>query len=316
MSSRGWAASFAAGWCLVAFALAPTLARAAGAWPWPAGSMVSLGYGAAYTAQDGRLCSHGGIDIPVAAGESVRAAASGRVSFAGLVPAGRGRRVFAVTVLTGDGLRVTYMPIERVAVRSGETVVAGGELGVVASEGDASSPGTHLHFGVRRGERAIDPMSLLAQSGAAPVAQVVTPRDAGSVRGPGLPVRVVPSRAPARGAPAVTRTPVRGTARATVPAGTASPSVVQSVRAAAASARHALSIRPPEPLPPAASSPELQVVRIVADAVSARNAVAGVIVRVLVAALGFLCLRPVLRSVTTRPLDTVPVPVAAPRTRA
>ena len=54
---------------LVAAALAtPAVALAAGTWPWPLGTSVSLPYGVAYTAVDGRRCTHGGIDIAEAAG--------------------------------------------------------------------------------------------------------------------------------------------------------------------------------------------------------------------------------------------------------
>lgn len=100
---------------------------------------------------------HRGVDLAAPRGSPVRAVAAGRVSFAGRV-AGRG--VVSVE-LAGTGrppLRTTYEPV-RPSVREGRRVRAGQRVGTV--EGSAHCSGGCLHWGVRRGGRYVDPLSLL-----------------------------------------------------------------------------------------------------------------------------------------------------------
>jgi murein DD-endopeptidase MepM/ murein hydrolase activator NlpD len=88
-----------------------------------------------------------GIDYAVAPGTPVRAAASGRVDFAGPV----GRELFVV-VSHPDGLRTTYGFVQTVQVTVGQTV-ASGDIVALA--------GADLHFGVRRGDTYLDPEPFL-----------------------------------------------------------------------------------------------------------------------------------------------------------
>jgi hypothetical protein len=101
---------------------------------------------------------HRGVDLATAAGAPVRAAAPGRVTFAGPV-AGRG----VVTVeLSGTGtplLRTTFEPV-RPSVRKGTRVAAGEVVGRVQA-GPFHCPRACLHWGLLRGERYLDPLSLL-----------------------------------------------------------------------------------------------------------------------------------------------------------
>ena len=92
-----------------------------------------------------------GIDYATVPGTVVRAAASGDVSFAG--PVGGSLHV---VVRHGDGIRTSYSFLAAVGVRRGERVGAGQPLGVTA---------TTLHFGARRGDAYIDPLSLLGGRG-------------------------------------------------------------------------------------------------------------------------------------------------------
>jgi hypothetical protein len=160
----------------------PACAHASGAWEWPVGGEVTLGYGARYTSAQGIICTHGGLDVDAPSGATVRACAGGEVVFSGPVPAGEGERSWAVTVLTADGLRVTYLPLQRGLVSKGASVCAGASLGEVAGTGDASSSGPHVHLGVRRGETRLDPLAFLGErvtSTEAPAAPpAVTPRPA------------------------------------------------------------------------------------------------------------------------------------------
>jgi murein DD-endopeptidase MepM/ murein hydrolase activator NlpD len=101
---------------------------------------------------------HRGIDLAAAPGTPVRAIATGRVSFAGRV-AGKG--VVAVELPgTGDPpLRTTYEPV-RATVAKGEEVAAGEVVGTVEPTGSHCTR-TCVHWGLRRGDTYLDPLSLL-----------------------------------------------------------------------------------------------------------------------------------------------------------
>ncbi|MBB5797800.1 peptidoglycan DD-metalloendopeptidase family protein [Streptomyces caelestis] len=101
---------------------------------------------------------HRGVDLAAAPGTPVRAVAAGRVSFAGRV-AGKG--VVSVE-LTGTGeppLRTTYEPVAA-AVEEGEEVEPGEVIGTVDATG-SHCPVTCVHWGLRRGETYLNPLSLL-----------------------------------------------------------------------------------------------------------------------------------------------------------
>ncbi|MDX3634993.1 M23 family metallopeptidase [Streptomyces europaeiscabiei] len=101
---------------------------------------------------------HRGVDLSAPAGSPVRTVAAGRVSFAGRV-AGRG----VVTIeLTGTGdppLRTTYEPV-LTSVKKGDEVTAGALLGTLEAT-PSHCPTACLHWGLRRGETYLDPLSLL-----------------------------------------------------------------------------------------------------------------------------------------------------------
>ncbi|MGW7351171.1 M23 family metallopeptidase [Streptomyces sp. NPDC054784] len=113
---------------------------------------------------------HRGVDLAARAGQAVRAAGAGTVSFAGPV-AGRG---VVATELSGTGdppLRTTYEPV-RASVAKGERVRAGDVVGTVqrARSGRSGRQGRPvafhcrsacLHWGLLRGDRYLDPLSLL-----------------------------------------------------------------------------------------------------------------------------------------------------------
>ncbi|MFE3677833.1 murein hydrolase activator EnvC family protein [Streptomyces griseus] len=101
---------------------------------------------------------HRGADLAAGPGARVLAAADGRVSFAGRV-AGRG--VVAVEV-GGSGsppLRTTYEPV-RALVEEGVSVRAGQPVGVL-EDGPFHCDEGCLHWGLRRGDAYLDPLSLL-----------------------------------------------------------------------------------------------------------------------------------------------------------
>jgi murein DD-endopeptidase MepM/ murein hydrolase activator NlpD len=96
------------------------------------------------------LPGHRGIDLGAPPGATVRSAGPGVVAFAGMVA---GRPV--VSVEHAGGLRTTYEPVQPVVV-AGQRVAAGTPLGtLLAGHGGA------LHWGLKRGDVYLDPLSLL-----------------------------------------------------------------------------------------------------------------------------------------------------------
>lgn len=102
---------------------------------------------------------HRGVDLAGHAGQVVRAAAGGRVTFAGAL-AGRG-----VVVVSHGGTRTTYEPV-RASVAVGATVVAAQPIGTLEVVGSHCAPEACLHWGLLDGERYLDPLTLV---GAGPV---------------------------------------------------------------------------------------------------------------------------------------------------
>ncbi|MER5428766.1 M23 family metallopeptidase [Streptomyces sp. NPDC002588] len=98
---------------------------------------------------------HRGVDLAASPGAPVRAVAAGRVSYAGRV-AGRG--VVSV-LLAGTDLRTTYEPV-RPTVRKGAEVSPGEPIGEVEPTGSHCAT-TCLHWGLRRGEDYLNPLTLL-----------------------------------------------------------------------------------------------------------------------------------------------------------
>lgn len=89
-----------------------------------------------------------GLEYATSPGTSIRASAAGQVSFAGEVAGS-----LHVTVSHRDGLRTSYSYLSRIDVVTGQFVVGGQLLG---------RSGTSFHFGVREGDRYLDPAGLLA----------------------------------------------------------------------------------------------------------------------------------------------------------
>lgn len=102
------------------------------------------------------LPGHRGLDLQAGPGQVVRSAAQGVVAFAGRV-GDRG----VVVVVTGSW-RTSYEPVAA-GVSVGQQVAAGQPLGVLdPSGGHCAAPASCLHWGLRAGERYLDPRWLLA----------------------------------------------------------------------------------------------------------------------------------------------------------
>jgi murein DD-endopeptidase MepM/ murein hydrolase activator NlpD len=108
--------------------------------------------------RDGRF--HEGLDIGASFRTPVMAAAPGRVTWARMRAGGWGR---LVVVAHPGGVRTMYAHLYRIRVHVGEWVSAGTVVGVVGATGDARGP--HLHFEVRVGAGAVDPLGALVRLG-------------------------------------------------------------------------------------------------------------------------------------------------------
>ncbi|HEY3408836.1 MAG TPA: peptidoglycan DD-metalloendopeptidase family protein [Propionicimonas sp.] len=136
------------GWCLV-WGVAPPAAGAASAVP-PLPGPVVRGFD---PPDQPWLAGHRGVDLLGAVGADVVAAMAGRVVFAGTI-AGRG-----VIVVSHGALRTTYLPVSP-TVAVGAQVGTGQVIGRL-TRGHGCPGGTCLHWGLKRGEAYLDPLSLL-----------------------------------------------------------------------------------------------------------------------------------------------------------
>jgi hypothetical protein len=279
----------------------PAGAMAAGGWEWPVSGGSALRYGEAYTGPDGGSRTHGGLDVSAGAGSSVEACTAGEVVFAGLIPAGEGARSWAVTVLTGDGLRVTYLPLASADVRKGQDVTTGGRLGELAASGDASSDAPHLHLGVKRGSAPLDPLGFLGPRGtAAPVHPQAAPSGRANAPRPSV-------RGPSPGA-------VRLPAGSAVPAGAAAWTGAGSAAAALNGALRTLAQAPPLARMERISAPtSVDLAHVQSDMDAARGSVLTFAVRAGLLLLAIGCAWPVMRSARAAGLSAAPVPVRRSR---
>ncbi len=101
---------------------------------------------------------HRGIDLAAEVGEPVRAVLAGRIGFAGAVA---GRPV--VTLLLGDGRRLTYQPVTTTLL-AGTAVAPGAVIGRLARDPGHCGAGTGcLHLGLIGPTGYADPLSLLGR---------------------------------------------------------------------------------------------------------------------------------------------------------
>jgi Peptidase family M23 len=287
-----WTGSGLAVVCALAMGLAsPVPAHASGDWEWPVDGTVAVGYGARYASEQGVACTHGGVDIGAPGGSTIRACVAGEVTFSGLVPAGEGERAWAVTVLTADGLRVTYLPLSRASASKGADVGSGDPLGELAATGDASSPTPHLHLGVRRGETKLDPLAFLGERAAAP-------RTSPSPQAPPPAESVAPAAPVAHGAasaaPQSAHAPANAAVHASIPVASGEPA--EALSALLPGALPAALPAMPR-VPQVAETPRVRSDVVAADLGSVREVASIALVCLGLAGLAGACVWPVLRGV-------------------
>jgi murein DD-endopeptidase MepM/ murein hydrolase activator NlpD len=97
-----------------------------------------------------------GINILAPRGVAVHAAENGVVVYAGSQLQGFGNLLL---VKHSDGWLTAYAHTQSILVAKGDTVERGQPIARVGSSGNVASP--QLHFEVRKGKRAIDPIRIL-----------------------------------------------------------------------------------------------------------------------------------------------------------
>ncbi|MCH8685537.1 peptidoglycan DD-metalloendopeptidase family protein [Pedomonas mirosovicensis] len=126
----------------------------AGSFSWPLTGRILSSFGP----KQGGL-HNDGINIAATKGATVRAAASGVVAYAGDGLKGFG---WLILIKHGDGWVTAYGHNEAVLVKRGDTVRAGEPIARAGSTGSVDRP--QLHFEIRRGRRAVNPLQHLPKS--------------------------------------------------------------------------------------------------------------------------------------------------------
>ncbi|MCB9667076.1 MAG: M23 family metallopeptidase [Myxococcales bacterium] len=108
-----------------------------------------------------RVMPHHGVDCVAATGTAVWAAADGRVTFVGQ----KGPNGNLVIVRHNNGYQSYYAHLSRFTsgLKPGKRVKQHEVLGYVGSTGRSTGP--HLHFGLKRGARFVDPLKVLNTPG-------------------------------------------------------------------------------------------------------------------------------------------------------
>lgn len=102
-----------------------------------------------------RTSSHSGIDIAASSGTSIKAAASGTVTFSGW----SGGYGYVVKLDHGNGVVTIYAHCSSLLVSAGETVSQGEVIARVGSTGNSTGP--HLHFEVRKNGVTYNPQNYV-----------------------------------------------------------------------------------------------------------------------------------------------------------
>lgn len=98
---------------------------------------------------------HYGIDLAVPYGTAIRAAAAGRVTYAGY----RGSYGLMIELDHGGGYLTRYAHTSRTAVAVGQSVATGQKLGSVGLTGNTTGP--HLHFEIHASGKKVNPLEYL-----------------------------------------------------------------------------------------------------------------------------------------------------------
>lgn len=132
-------------------------------WPTPGYTKISSYFGKRHSPTVGASSNHKGIDILAYQGSNICATEDGIVSFAGWDKSGG----YMVKIKHEGDITSLYCHMsETINVQTGEMVSKGEVIGTVGpkylSNGklNGATTGVHLHFGITRNGRYIDPMEI------------------------------------------------------------------------------------------------------------------------------------------------------------
>jgi murein DD-endopeptidase MepM/ murein hydrolase activator NlpD len=143
----------------------PSPSATAGAFVWPVEGRIISDFGAK---GGGRF--NDGINIAAPSGTAVRAAADGVVAYAGNELRGFGNMLL---IKHPGGWVTAYAHNQELLVRRGNSVGRGQLIARVGSTGGVDQP--QLHFELRKGKKAVDPLDHLRR----PSASAIAGRDSG-----------------------------------------------------------------------------------------------------------------------------------------
>lgn len=126
-------------------------ARSSGKFAWPVNGTVMTKFGAA-----GAGRHNDGINIKIAEGTPVAAAENGVVAYAGNELKGFGNLLL---VKHADGWITAYAHNKEFLVKRGDSVKRGQPIAKAGKTGSAKEP--QLHFEIRKGTKAVDPLTYL-----------------------------------------------------------------------------------------------------------------------------------------------------------
>lgn len=126
------------------------------AWPLASRGVISSRFGPRRLVVRGSTF-HTGLDVAVAIGTPILASQTGVVSRAGW----GGSYGYVVFVDHGEGRQTRYAHMSQIAVHVGERVQQGDQLGRVGNTGFSTGP--HLHFEIRMGGYAVDPLDYVTR---------------------------------------------------------------------------------------------------------------------------------------------------------
>ena len=124
-------------------------------WPIIGGGFITSGFGMRRSPFSGNLAVHQGVDISWWPGAPIRASADGVVVFSGM-KGGYGR---TVQIQHEYGFQTLYGHLSSISAYEGKQVNKGEIIGFLGRTG--RSTGFHLHYEVRIGTKAVDPMIFM-----------------------------------------------------------------------------------------------------------------------------------------------------------
>lgn len=122
---------------------------------WPVNGKVVQSFGSQKNPRFGTVTFSSGIDIAAGFGAPIAAVAAGRIEYVSWLE-GYGK---CVIINHGGGFYTLYAHASEISVPVGKNVAAGDVIGRVGDTG--STVGTALHFEIRRGKEALNPIEWL-----------------------------------------------------------------------------------------------------------------------------------------------------------